>query len=243
MRISSVKISVLGLMSIGIAAVPTAAFAGKSVSSPYVDKGEIEIESKFERKFDDRSAVDGEWEQSFEVGYGLTDYLGVEAGIEFENPANDDIETKKLELEAKVQLAEKGAWIVDPGLKFGYGYSTNGGTDEIEAEILLAKTIGKFSHVMNLELGHEVGEGSSDRYEHGISWKTKYKYKEIFSPGIEYYGSMGDSTEDYDDQSHLLGPVAYGDLTENFEYAFGVLAGISDAAPDATVKLNFEYKF
>lgn len=128
-------------------------------------------------------------------------------------------------------------------MKLEYGHSTNGGVDEVGAELLLAKSHGAFSHVANLELGTEVDDDSSDRAEYGLSWKTKYQYTELFSPGIEYYGSYGDSTVDSDDQSHLLGPVAYGDLIEGVEYEAGVLAGLSDGSPDATLKLNLEYEF
>lgn len=81
--------------------LPQNVHAGKSVTSPYVSEGEWEAEAKTEYLIDDDNSVDGTWEQSVEVGYGLTDYLGVEAGVEFEDAPGDDIETKKVEVEAK----------------------------------------------------------------------------------------------------------------------------------------------
>ena len=226
-----------------VALLPAQALAVKDVSSPYVDAGEIEIESKTGYDIDDDNDVDGTFEQAFEVGYGVTDWLGVEAGIEFKDEPGEDIETEKLELEATIQLTEKDEFFVDTGLKFGYGHSTNGGDDELETELLLAKSYGKFYHGANIEVGTAIGDDVDERGEWGLGWKSKYKYLETFSPGFEYHASFGDGTDDYEDQEHLLGPVAYGDINENFEYEAGVLLGISEAAPDANLKFILEYKF
>lgn len=243
MRLFSSSLNI-GIFILGAAMVFSAkAHATKNVSSPYVSKGELEIEAKTEYHIDDDNDVDGAWEQSFEVGYGITDYIGVEAGIEFADAPGEDLETKALEVEAKVQFTEKGQYFIDSGVKLEYGYNTSGEPDDIGAELLLAKAYDRFSHGMNIGIGTEVGDDSDDRGALDVSWKTEYEISETFSLGFEYYGDFGDMTDEYDDQEHLIGPVAYGDFIYGAEYEAGILFGISEASPDAALKLNFGYEF
>lgn len=218
------------------------AYAGKSVTSPYVSAHEVEIEYKGQYDIDEDNDVDGTWEQKVAVGYGVTDNFYVESGVEFEDEPHSDAEAKALEVEAKYQLTEKGQYFVDAGVLAEYKYSLNSGVDVLEAKALLAKEIGNFENYANLIIEKEVGEGSSDRYEHGLALSSIYMYSPDFDFGLEYYASFGDSTEDYDDQKHRVGPVLYGEAG-GIGYEVGALFGISEAAPDATLKLNLEYEF
>ncbi len=220
---------------------PQSALAGKSVTSPYVELGELEIESKTQIDIDD-DAANEKVEQSFEVEYGVTDFMAVEAAIEFEDKAGNDLETKKAEIEAKFQLTETGEYFVDTGLKVGYEYSLSAGTDSVGAKLLFGKKLQEWEHLANLGISREVGENSSDNEAYEVAWKTKYRYSSNFEPGFEYYGDFGDTTTNYDGQSHRIGPTAYGDIGP-IGYDAGILVGISDAAPDATLKLNLEYEF
>jgi len=234
---------IFGIFLLGLALTPAEAYAGRDVSSPYVTKGKIKLKSKTEYVIDDDSSVDGEWDQTFEVGYGVTDYLYLEPSITFADKPKKETETKNIGLEAKVQLTEKGEYWVDAGLKGEFKYSTTGDADTLKGEILLAKDIGKTSNAANIELTTEVGDDSSDREKFSVSWQTKYKISDVYSVGFEYYGNFKDTTYEYEDQEHLLGPVAYGKIGKSFGYEAGVLAGLSHKSPDATLKLNLSYKF
>ncbi len=218
------------------------AYAGRDVSSPYVSKGEWDLESKSEYVIDGDNDVDDTFEQSFEVGYGITEYLGIEAGIEFEDEPGEDFEAKSLEVETTIQLSERGEYFIDSGLKFKYEHSLLGGADELVGEVLLAKAVGKMSYGANIDVATEVGDGSDDGQDIGFDWKAAYQYSDHYAFGLEYYGSYGDTTDDISDLEHLLGPVAYGEIGE-VEYEAGVLAGLTDESPDVTLKLNFEYEF
>lgn len=231
------------LLSTGVILfLPVSSQAAKYVYSPYVSAGEIELESKTEYHIDDDNDVDGSWEESIGVGYGVTDYMAVEAYVEFEDEPGEDITTNALEFEARFQFSERGQYFVDSGLLLEYKYSLSGGADKIEAKGLLAKEIGQTQNLVNLVVEKEIGEDAQDHEEYGFLLSSKYMYSSNFDPGIEYYADFGDLTEDYDGQKHRIGPVAYGKIGE-VGYDAGVLFGISNAAPDATVKLNLEYEF
>ncbi|MGH1399020.1 MAG: hypothetical protein ACRBCT_07390 [Alphaproteobacteria bacterium] len=232
------------LLALGVAVfMPGQAYAVKNVSSPYVSAGEWEVESKTQYEIDDDNSVDGTFEQAFEFGYGVTDSFGIEAGIEFEDTPDEDFEAKKIEVEATFQFTEKGDYYIDSGVKFEYAHNLQGGNDEVGAKLLLAKGYDKFYHGANIGVETEIGDDADERGEWALGWKSKYKHHENFNPGFEYYADFGDGTKDYEDQKHLIGPVAYGDIMHGVEYEAGVLFGISEAAPDAALKFILEYEF
>ncbi|MCB9983846.1 MAG: hypothetical protein H6861_09290 [Rhodospirillales bacterium] len=221
---------------------PEQAQAGKFIYAPYVSEGEVEVESRTEYLIDDNNNVDGSWKESIGIGYGLTNYMAVESYVEFEDEPGEDIEATNLEFEARFQFSERGQYFVDSGLLLEYKHNLSGNADKLEAKGLLAREIGKTQHLVNLVVEKEVGKDASDREELGFLWSGRYMYSKTFDPGIEYYADFGDTTDEYEDQKHRIGPVAYGSLGD-IGYDFGVLLGISKATPDATLKLNLEYEF
>jgi len=70
-----------------------------------------------------------------------------------------------------------------------------------------------------------------------------YDYSEDFQFGVEWYSDFGDFDDDFDDQGHQFGPVIYGDAFGGLGYEAGILAGVSESAPDALVKVIIGYEF
>ncbi len=221
--------------------IATPAYATKTVTSPYVSEGQVNIESKTGYVIDDDSNVDGRWQEVLGLGYGITDYWGTEVELGFgrSGARGADTETESIEWQHKFQFAPKGAWPVDVGARVSYGYSTNGGTDDVEAKIMAGKAIEQWNLVANAAVGREVGDGSSDDTSYGLSWSASYDYADGFQPGIEMYNDFGGGG----DPEHMMGPVAYGKVLDGIGYNTGVLFGLSDDVPDATVKFVIDYKF
>lgn len=220
--------------------------ATKNVTSPYVTKGELEMESKTGITHDDDDeSQDGAWTQKAAVAYGFTDRLQLEVEGEIENEGDDDnTEFTAFALEGKVQMTERGEYWLDVGLKGEYEINTNDGADKIEAKLLLAKDTGKFGHMANIIVEREVGEDSNDETEVGFAWSSRYHYKAEFEPGIEIHSGFGDisESEDFNNQDHRIGPVVYGRLGA-FKYDVGYLFGVSEDAPDGTFKAIMEYEW
>jgi high-affinity iron transporter len=224
---------------------PSKAFATDNVTSPYVEKGELELEWKGGLTHDDDDdEQDGAWKQKASVGYGFTDRLQMEIEGEVEKEGDDgNTEFSALALEGKLQLTERGQYWADVGLKGEYEFNMLGDADKIEGKLLLAKDTGQFSHKANLSLEREVGEDSEDETEGGFAWSSRYRYNAAFEPGFELHSEFGDisNTGDFDEQGHKLGPVFYGKIG-HIKYDVGYLAGISDSAPDGTFKAIIEYE-
>ena len=220
--------------------------AADVVSSPYVDEGKIDVEWRGEIYHDDEDeSADGGWEQKAAIGYGITDHIGVKAEAEFEHDGDSgDTDFKSTALEAKLEFTERGAYWVDSGIKAKYKFNMQGDADKLEVKLMLAKDTGKFSHRANAELEREIGEDADDETGFNIAWSSRYKFSDAFQPGFEIYNDFGSLSEssDFDDKTHKIGPVIYG-KQGSFKYEAGYLIGISDSAPDGTVKAQLAYEF
>ena len=67
----------------------------------------------------------------------------------------------------------------------------------------------------------------------GLDWRKK----------IRRVLRKENDSDDFDEQSHRIGPVAYGEIGHGVHYQTGVLFGVSDEAPDAELKAVLEYEF
>jgi hypothetical protein len=235
MKTRSILLSTLLLSCVPFAA----AHAVDDLSSPYVTRGETAASFETQYNFDDED----EWGGAFKASHGVTDFWEVEVGVEFGDVEDEDTETKAVAIENKFQLAQPGEFFVDPGLKIEYAKATNSDPDEISAALLLAKKVGRFDNIANLEIAREVGEDSSDDFGYGLSYALIYDYREDFQFGLEWHSDFGDFSDDFDEQGHLFGPVVYGEFAETFGYEAGVLVGVSEGAPDAAIKAIVEYEF
>lgn len=235
------KAFLMSLLMVGASSMP--AWASKTITSPYVTKGKAEIEMKSGYALDDKSGDDA-WEVKTSASYGVTDWWEAEAGVAIEDEGdNEGAELSAIFFESKFQLAKPGEFFVDPGIKVEYGHSLNSNADEIEAKFILAKQIGKFNNLANFSIGREVGDDASDETGYGFSYGVSYDMAEDFALGLEWYSDFGNFDDDFDDQGHQFGPVIYGDTPFGLEYEAGVLAGVSESAPDALTKLVLAYEF
>jgi len=225
----------------GLVFMPASASAVPTVSSPSVEqgKGAIELQSGYE--MDDEE--DDAWESELSASYGITSFMEVEFAVEMGEGDDQDADFKALKAETKIEFFEKGSAWIDSGIKLEYEHALDGGEDEIEASLLLAKSYGPVTHKMNLGVGREVGEDSESRLEYDASYGFAYDISDDLALGGEWYSDFGDTTDTFENQTHRLGPVAYGELPFGVEYEAGALFGVSDAAPDALVKLVLEYGF
>lgn len=225
--------------------VPGHALANKTVTSPYVHADEAEIEWKGGYDIGGDDEQDGNWTHIFEASYGITAFWQTEFEAEIEHEDGEGTDLSDIAWDNKFQLTGKDEFWVDVGAKFKYELNTSGDADAIEGKLLLGKEWGRFRHLANLGLETEVGNDSSDDIEYDLSWSSKFNHSETFQPGFEYYAEFGplDESTNFDEQDHRLGPVAYGTLFETVGYEVGVLFGLSDEAPDATLKAVLAYEW
>jgi hypothetical protein len=225
---------------------PAPAQATKTITSPSVEKGELEVEWKGGYDVDDDSAVDGGWKQKAGVGYGLTDYWFMELALEAEkNGSGGDADFTAIEWENKFQLTNPGEYWADLGAVVELVHSLeDDGADKAEVKLLASKDTGKFTHKANVIAEREFGDHAGDETEFALNVGSRYRYSTAFEPGIEMYNEFGSLSDGsgWDDDKHRIGPAAYGKIG-NVKYDVGYLFGISEAAPDGLLKVVLEYEW
>lgn len=212
---------------------------------PRVEKGELSAEANLNYDFDHRKDMDNYFSQVVGFEYGLTDWWQTELSAEIEKENGDSDQLTNYKFENVFAPWKPGENWMDVGLYVELEKGAHSGDpNNFETKLLLEKDLGKFANTANLKLEHEFGPHHEESWGSGMALQTKYRYNEMFEPGLEYYADFGtfDEKPSFSDQSHQFGPVALGKIG-NVKYDTGVLFGVSQAAPDATVKLNLEYEF
>lgn len=228
----------------------TLAHAGFKVYSPTVEAGEFELEMRGNTTFDGDPSKDDQQEYKFEAGYGIADKWFTSIGTTLAKDANDNLQSQEVFWENIIQLTEQGEHWVDAGLYLEYAVARGAGTpDELEGKLLLEKVVGNFVHTANLVFVRNIGSGASNVTNFEYAWRSKYFISDALELGVELYGEMGEFGHVLPSsaQDRRIGPVISGKLGHSghgkWQYELGYLFGVSDAAPNGTLKFNLEYEF
>lgn len=224
--------------------------ASHKVYSPYVDEGEVELEMRTHTTFDSDASKNSNEKMKFEAGYGVTSYWSTAIVAEVADDASHQHRYQATAWENIFQLTEPGEYWVDVGAYLEYEVGQQAGSnDEIEGKLLLEKMVGRYVHTVNLILNRELGSNAANATNFEYAWRTKYLLSKAIEPGIEIYGVMGELGHSLpaSQQDHRIGPVISGELPVHqrkgkWKYELGYLFGVSDAAPNGTLKLNLEYE-
>ncbi len=227
------------------------AHASHKIYSPYVDKGEVELEMRSHTTFDRDASKNSNEKMKFEAGYGVTDRWFTSVGGEVADNANHQHAYQATYWENIFQLTEQGQYWLDVGayLEYEVGHGA-GSSDQIEGKLLLEKATGKYVNTANLVMVREVGGNAATATNFEYAWRSKYLFSKAIELGVEVYGEMGElgAFLPSAQQDHRIGPVLSGVLPLSsgkgkWSYEVGYLFGVSDAAPDGTLKFNIEYEF
>ncbi|MBX9726307.1 MAG: hypothetical protein K2X09_03485 [Rickettsiales bacterium] len=229
------------------------AVAADKLYAPYVTKGELELEYFGSVTADDNARRDNKQKHQFAVGYGVNDFWFTEIYANLAKDPEDNVKFDNVEWENIFQLTERGEYWVDVGASLAYEWSPKTSeADTIEGRLLFAKDIDKTSHILNLIGEKDVGSGPKEAFEGKALWSSRYRYTQAFEPGFEIRSDFGElkDTGDFNDQSHAIGPAAYGkiplgltqDHADGMKYRVGYLFGVSDAAADGDAFVQLEYE-
>ncbi len=225
-----------------------AALATKKVYDPYVGEGEWELEHYGTYQIDDRASQDGAIKTKTAIGHGVTDYLHLEleAVHKRSGTGHSNLKLDAIEPVAKWQLTEQGEYFVDVGLYTALELHTdNAKDDKWEAKALLGKRIGYWSHYTNLTFDQKY-EGTDRNVEFELAHSTTYRLNSNWLLAGEAFLDFKDMDDQnrWDDQDHRIGAeLTYEIPNVHAKAKLGYLAGISDGAPDNTLKWFIEYEW
>jgi high-affinity iron transporter len=233
------------MLALGLWALP--AHAVDKLDTPYVVKGEAELEWNASTAFDHRRDRDGAQAHELEFEYGLTDRWLMELSGGFEAANRDDsLNGTEFEWANRFQLTEAGEYWLDPGLQLAYVHGRlHDAADALEAKILLEKDVGRVANLSNITFEKEIGGNAGHGTAAAFSWNTRYRHNPHFEPGIEWQSDFGviRNGSSFNQQEHAVGPAVYGSIVGHVNYQVAYLIGVSREAPDGVLRGNLEYEW
>lgn len=117
------------------------AYAEKTVYTPYVERGEIELEYYGQYNTHGSDDEDGAWEQKIGIGYGVNDFWASELSGEFarDGEGSNEAELAAIEWENKFQLTNPGQYWLDIGALTELAINTDGGGGRAGGKIAISK--------------------------------------------------------------------------------------------------------
>ncbi len=237
------------LLALFIAFAPYHALASttSSISSPVVTEGETSFGARIGYSTADNASSDDERLRSrLHIDHGFTDFYATRLVIAQDDRKGDSFEHASLTLENRFHFLKKATHGFDFGLKANYSYKDGDKkADDISLQFYERIPYKRWEIRLGQLFDHEIGEDS----EPGITaqWRMQaiYPVTETFKAGIEGFHNFGNlrALSGYNDQSHTIGPVFKGKLTENLGYETGYRVGISKSAPDHSLKFFVTQKF
>ena len=228
---------------LGATIVPNAwAGPADAVYTPTVEKGELELE--FRAGVRDFGAGPSEHAFIYEIGYGFTNNWRSSLVLEYAAEGGEQGKLEAWEWENVIALTEQGKYWADVGLFAEYEHGFSAGPDEIKIGPMFQKEIGPTVANLNLLFEREVGSGASDETGVGYTWQVKWRGAETHEFGLQGLGELGTVDHLGRDDEHSLGPAFFGTKRlasgNKFTYNAAVLAGVNQAAPDWTARVQFE---
>ncbi len=227
----------------------TAAMAGPlKVYSPYVERGELELESKGIHEND----IDGGDENAdayrFSAGYGFTDFWFSEFAVELEHEGPEALKVESFEFENVFQLTPQGKYGLDFGMLAEIEVPRQG-DDPVSLVVgpLVAKDIGRTVHIANILFEKQFGTNRESGVSLGYAWESRWRLNPYFEPGFDAFGTFGEigNFTPASEQDHRIGPMFAGAVEAGrgakISYALGVLFGLTHDSPDLSLNWRIEY--
>lgn len=219
------------------------------VYTPTVEYGERELDFKFgtaKEPGDDRESA-----ASLGLGLGVTPYWFTEIYAKFNRVGGDGTKLDAVEWENKFQLTETGEYPVDVGLivELERPQDHAEGWEVKFGPLFQADLTQKLQANVNLLFERQFDAEEDSKTELGYQWQLKYRWKPEIEFGAQGFGEVGEwnDWESSDEQSHKAGPAVFGKLPigdhQAIKYNAAYLVGLSDHAPDHTLRIQIEYEF
>lgn len=150
----------------------------------------------------------------------------------------DSLSAEGYELEFKWQATEQGEFAFDAGFLFEFEREQQAEIWEAATALLLSKEFGRVTFTTNIFLIYENGKYTPTEFESAANFQFIYRLSPTFEPAIEIYRA----------QNTLgIGPMMMGTARlqagKKLHWEFGVIAGMIEDTPDASIKGLVEFEF
>ncbi|MFO1243373.1 MAG: hypothetical protein U1E36_09320 [Rickettsiales bacterium] len=224
---------------IGCQVIAVAAMAGTGgVSTATVNKGQLTTSLRTSYSpADNNIRTEGQFSSRIMFDYGFTDRFSLGLYGQTERRADDDPEFSSVMLDAKVELTEAAKRGFYSGFRVRYTLKdSDKKPDNASLKLIVGAPAGKWDFRMNQILYYEVGEDGSDGINFETRLQTSYYYHPQHRIGVE-------SFRDFHLQTHELGPILAGAITDTLSYEVGYHVGLTDSTADNTFRFFLTQAF
>jgi hypothetical protein len=192
----------------------------------------------------------GRWYNEYELTYGLTDRIEAAAYLDMAQVRGHGYWYAGSKYRLRGRLFDQDVLPVDLGwyaeLEWRKTPQFDESALEVELRPIIAKDIGRFSVMLNPKFEKPIffGPEKNKGFEFGYASAVYYRWRRWLSPGIEFYGGVG-NIQDNDplhEQQHYIFPVLWGRLPHGIEYNLGPGFGLTRGSDRVLVKFNLEFE-
>ena len=187
------------------------------------------------------------WRTAFELTYGLTDRIETAAYLNLAKPSGSGLQYAGSKFRLRGSLFDQGQLPLDLGwyIELEWHRVPNFDDQKLELELrpIIEKDLGSFSFMLNPIFEKVlVGPDKNKGYEFGYVAGIYYRWMRSLSPGIEFYGGIGNirDTDPASEQQHYIFPVIKGEFSHGIEYNIGPGFGLTRGSDPVIVKFNLE---
>ena len=190
----------------------------------------------------------GIWYNQYELTYGLTDRIEAAAYLNMAQPSGHGYWYAGSKYRLRGRLFDEGTLPVDLGwyVELEWHKTPQFDDDQLELELrpIIEKDIGRFSIVLDPQFEKPIftGPNKNKGFEFGYANGIYYRWMRYLSPGVEFYGAVGDidDNDPLSTQQHYIFPVIWGELPHGIEYNVGPGFGLTRGSDHVIVKFNVE---
>jgi len=246
MRLRVAKLAPAGIAALIPFGWACPAAADPKIYSPYVDKGELEIEYRGFIVNDNDLDKDDASHQKLSLGYGVTRRWFTEVYGAWKREPGSDMAFDAVEWENLIQIFPQGAHWLDLGFRTEVEIPAHEQQVEFAVGPILEKQIGPTVHTLNLTFEKAVGPERNPGWTFEYGWGSRWRVSPYFEPGFQAFGEVEEIGHG-GEREYRLGPVVMGALplgsrAGKLHYEAGWLFGLTDTSSDGTFRFLIEYE-
>lgn len=261
---TAILLATAGLTSIG---VPGRAFAEFEIPEVDAEKGAVEAEYRGASHWglppadeeDDLDLLRQSHEVEFQ--YGVTDWWMLRITPDVEQPDGESVQLSSIGLETQFVLAPRRGGLFGLAVMAGYGpyslFADGNQADELEFGPVVEIAPGPWLFTLNPRLTDDFGDHAE---QEGLGFEyaaqARYRINERWAAAVLMFGEIDELIHagPFEAQDHVLGPSLYlfsasfGDdegpgYGRDWSLGAGVLFGLTEASPTATLRITFAVEY
>lgn len=191
-------------------------------------------------------ASENMWRTSLELVYGISDRIEAAAYLDMAKPDGHDFWYAGSKYRLRGRLFDQGTLPVDLGWYAELDWHRKPQFDDADLDLelrpIIEKDFGPIQLMLNPKFERPIA--ANNDWEFGYAAGLFCRCSEDISPGVEFYGGMGqiDDVDPSEEQQHYIFPALHGELGDGWEYNVGAGFGLTDGSDDFIVKVNLEYE-